>query len=143
MPRADVTLSAGYRTSARARNHQVHADEPVEHGGDDTAQTPTEMLLSAIGSCMAITMKLYAGRKQWPLERVRVEMESRQVKAAECPEYKNPDARDQVTVITSRITLEGPLTLEQKTRIAEIGGRCPVHRIVESGAHFIEELAAD
>jgi putative redox protein len=143
MPNVAVSLSQGYRTTARARTHVIHSDEPVEHGGDDSAQTPNELLLSAIGSCMAITMKLYATRKKWPLERVGVDLESRLVKAAECPEYVNPDGREQVTVITARIRLDGPLTLDQKTRIAEIGGRCPVHRTVAAGAHFIDELAVD
>lgn len=143
MPKISLSLDERFKTNVSVRGHTVRIDEPADKGGDDTGPTPGELLIAAVGSCMAITMRLYADRKQWPLEGVDIEMESTRKKADECPDYDNPDGRKEVTVITSSITLRGPLTKEQKLRIAEIGGRCPVHKTVADGAHFIDELAVD
>ena len=143
MPKASISLKDRFKTTVNIREHTVRVDEPTDKGGDDTGPAPSEMLLGAIGSCMAITMRLYADRKEWPLQGVDIKMESTRKKADECPDYDNPDGRKEVTVITSSITLHGPLTKEQRVRIAEIGGRCPVHRTVAEGAHFIDELLVE
>ena len=143
MPKVSLSLNECYKTTVSVRDHTVLADEPADKGGDDTGPTPVELLLSAVGSCMAITMRLYADRKEWPLEGVDIELESVRKKADECPDYENPDGRKDVTVIATSITLCGPLSDEQKLRIAEIGGRCPVHKTVAEGAYFIDELAVD
>ena len=143
MPTVSIDLATNYQTDATVRNHTLRADEPEHAGGDDTGPTPVEMLLASIGSCMAITMKLYAGRKKWPLKRVEIEIENKKVKPEDCPDYENKDGRKDLVMITSQIRLHGDLTDEQKTRIAEIGGRCPVHKIVEKGAYFVDELTLE
>jgi putative redox protein len=143
MPNVSLSLQQDFKTVTKVRDHTLIADEPEGVGGGNAGPAPSEMLLSAIGSCMAITMRLYANRKEWPLERVDIDMGSKKVQPEECPDYNNRDDRKQITVITSRIRLHGPLSNEQKTRIAEIGGRCPVHKVVAEGAHFVDELAVD
>jgi putative redox protein len=141
MPEVVTRCEANYKTVITTRELSWLADEPEEAGGTDTGPTPVEMLLGAISSCMAITMRLYANRKKWPLEAVDISMNLQRVKPEECPSYENKDDRSQITVIASKITLTGDLTEEQQKRIVEIGGRCPVHKIVAEGAHFIDEMS--
>lgn len=142
MPKVSVSLKDRLKTDIKVRNHSLKADEPHENGGDDTGPTPSEMLLSAIGSCQAITMKLYADRKEWQLEGVDIELTLEKQKADDYPGFDNR-GRPMIDVIATRIRLQGNLTPEQKARIVEIGGRCPVHKTVEYGAHFSESQLVD
>jgi uncharacterized OsmC-like protein len=140
MPKVSVTLENNLRAETAVRGHALILDEPEETGGDDTGPTPSETLLSAVASCMAITMKLYAKRKEWPLEKVEVQMESARVSPDQIPGYDGDAGRRQVTHIRSAIRIHGPLSEEQRQRIFEIGGRCPVHKTVAEGAFFSDEL---
>lgn len=126
----------GYRTDIRVRTHTIHADEPVDSGGTDTAPTPTEMLMGALGSCMAITARLYAERKGWPLEGVEIALDFERFAGKEYAAY-NGDAAF-VHEIRQQITLLGPLDDDQRERLLEIASRCPVHRIVENPAFFVD-----
>lgn len=142
MLNVSVSLENKFQTDIMVRSHALRADEPHDNGGDDTGPTPSEMLLSAIGSCQAITMKLYAGRKDWPLEGIEMELTLEKVKAEQYPEFDSK-GRPVIDVINTRMRLLGDLTPEQKKRIAEIGGRCPVHKTVEYGAYFSESVLED
>lgn len=143
MPKVTIELEENFKTDITARSHTLRADEPTDKGGDDTGPTPYELLLASIGACSAITMRLYAQRKGWPLEGVEIEIGHERVHADDCVECEKKEGRAYVDVIKKRFLLKGDLTREQKARIAEIGGRCPVQKTVENGAHFIEEVAID
>jgi putative redox protein len=93
---------------------RLRADEPLDKGGADTGPEPHEFVLSALGACTAMTLRLYAARKGWPLTRVRVTLNGGPVEG----KY----------AITRSITLDGELDAEQRQRLIEIATRCPVHR---------------
>lgn len=126
----------GYRADIHVRNHVVYADEPLEDGGADSAPTPTELLLGALGSCMAITARLYATRKGWPLEGVEVALDVERFAGRDYHAYDGDAAF--VHEVRQQITLHGPLDETQRARLLEIAGKCPVHRIVENPAFFVD-----
>lgn len=128
-------VAAGYRTDVSARTHTVSADEPIPVGGSDAGMTPHELFLASLGSCMAMTMRMYADRKQWPLESASVQLRT--------APSRDPDhdvhlvGSKTVTRLERRIDLVGPLTEEQRRRIVEIADRCPVKRTIEGGVQII------
>jgi putative redox protein len=139
MSKAYITLKKdGIQTTIQTRQHVYHADEPIEDGGTDEMVTPMEMLLGALGSCIAITMRLYAERKQWALEGVEIELEVERFNARDYPEYHGTEPF--IHEIRKKIKLLGPLTAEQHQRILEIGGKCPVHRVLATPTFFVETL---
>jgi putative redox protein len=105
--------------------HGTHfvADEPVDVGGLGTGPSPYELVAAGLGACTSMTLRLYADRKGWPLERVRVAVRHDKI-AGQTP----PDTFDR------RIGLEGPLDAEQTARLLAIADKCPVHRTLEGGA---------
>ena len=143
MPKVSLRLEENYKVDLVARTHSLRADEPVDKGGDDTGPTPYELLLASIAACSAITMRLYAGRKGWDLQAAEIEVEHERVHADDCVECEKVEGQGYVDLIKKRIVLHGNLTPEQRARIAEIGGRCPVQKTIEKGAHFVEEVAAE
>lgn len=142
MAKAKVILpKEGLKTDIYSNEHLYHSDEPLEDGGTNSAPTPTQMLMGALGSCIAITMRLYAQRKGWPLDGVEIELDFEKFRAADYPAY-NGDAAF-VHEISKSIKLIGDLSEEQKARILEIGGKCPVHRLLASPNFFVEQVLAE
>ncbi|MES2617255.1 MAG: OsmC family protein [Bacteroidota bacterium] len=112
-----------YKTSVASATNTIIADEPLEKGGADSGLSPSELLLSALSSCIAITARMYADRKIWPLESVDV-----------TATYSN----EQFHVVKH---FSGPLTQEQIDRLHEISNRCPIHKILTRNNTILTELA--
>lgn len=120
----------GLRTEMEVDGHELVADEPTSLGGTDAGPTPYDYLLAALGGCTAMTLRMYADRKGWPLESVTVRLSQDRIHATDCGECETEEGR--IDRIEREIELEGPLDEEQSRRLVEIADRCPVHRTLES-----------
>ena len=136
---AEVTVETihNYQVEIRAGQHRLLADEPRQAGGDDTGPDPYSLLLSALGACIAITTKLYAARKAWPLERVTVHLRHQKIHAEDCAECETKGGY--VDQIIRTVSFTGPLSDEQRARLREIASKCPVHRTLTSEIVIREE----
>jgi len=116
----------GLQVEIAAGRHRLVADEP-EGEGEDTGPNPYDLLLAALGACTVMTVELYARRKGWPLEEVRVALEHTKIHARDCLDCES-DPAARVDVIELVLDFSGYLSAEQVARLLEIAGRCPVHR---------------
>ena len=123
--------ASGFRTEVRAGPHTFLADEPVALGGTGLGPTPYELLLGALSGCMAMTLRMYADRKKWPLEGVRIHLRTERAHEKDCEDCEESDVG--LPRIARRIELAGPLTDEQRTRLHQIADRCPVKQTLERG----------
>ncbi len=110
--------------------HTLAADEPERLGGADSGPSPYELLLASLGACTSITVRMYADRKQWPLERISVRLKHEKIHARDCAECETREGR--LDRIEREISLDGPLDAEQRGRLMEIADKCPVHRTLHS-----------
>lgn len=110
--------------------HELFADEPEESDGQDRGPTPYEYLLSALGACTSITLRMYADRKGWPLENVAVDLRHRKIHADDCEHCETE--KGYLDRIEVQVTVDGPLDDEQRERLLEIAHKCPVHRTLKS-----------
>jgi uncharacterized OsmC-like protein/pimeloyl-ACP methyl ester carboxylesterase len=114
----------------RLGRHRLRVDEPVAFGGRDTGPTPYGLLAAALGACTAMTLRLYAERKGWPLEDVAVRLTHAKVHAQDCDHCETKEGK--VDLIERKVSLRGPLEEAQRRRLLEVADRCPVHRTLES-----------
>lgn len=121
-PAAIVTLTdRNYLAEAKMRNHFAVIDEPLDKGGDDNGPTPVEYLLTAIGGCVSITLRMYAERKGWDLGKITVNVSQK--------EQLTPEGIKKSLI--EEISFEKEVTEEQRTKLLEIAGKCPVAKMVK------------
>lgn len=114
-----ITRMERYKTEIKTgTNHQIITDEPLADGGRDTGGTPMELLAASLASCSSITMRMYADRKEWDLEEVKVTIDFER------------DGKNKKTTFKKEIEIKGNLDDEQKERIYKIAERCPVHQVI-------------
>jgi putative redox protein len=124
-----VTATIGkerYRTELITNGHHLVADEPEEIGGKDLGAGPGEFLMMSLASCTAITVRMYADRKQWLLEKIRVEITSERL--------------DKTTIFIRHIYFEGALDDEQRNRLLQIANACPIHKALTNPIEIKTEL---
>ncbi len=109
----------------------LFADEPMSLLGKNTGPAPTQIVLMALGACTSITVRMYAARKQWTIDRIAVRLHW---EPAEAPgaDFK---------AISRTIEIDGPLDAEQRARLLEIANKCPVHRVLSGGVAIRSALA--
>jgi uncharacterized OsmC-like protein len=129
------------RTEITAGGHALLADEPVHLGGSEAGPTPYDLLVSALGACTAMTLRMYANRKNWPLEGVTVRLRHRKLDAAECSDFETKTGK--VDVIEREIALQGPLDDAMRASLLAIADRCPVHRTLSGEIKIRTHAAAE
>jgi len=107
-----------YQQAVHAGQHALIADEPVSVGGADAGPAPFDFIMSGLGACTSMTLRMYAERKELPLKRISVALRHDKIEV-------DGVMRDR---IHRDITLEGNLSDEQRQRLLEIANKCPVHR---------------
>jgi uncharacterized OsmC-like protein/pimeloyl-ACP methyl ester carboxylesterase len=136
----EVTGTAhSLRQEVRMGHHHLVADEPAVDGGTDAGPTPYGLLLAALGACAGMTMGLYAARKGLPLAGTRVRLRHSRDHRVDCEDCADRDAK--LERIDRELELFGPLSAEQRARLAEIADRCPVHRTLTGHVEIVTKLA--
>lgn len=121
--RISATLGKdNYKTEITNDRNSIVADEPEDLGGKDRGFAPFEFILSSLAACKAITMRMYAERKEWPLEEIHLNMD------LEVQESSG----QQTTYINANIELIGNLDDEQRARIIKIADKCPTHKLLQN-----------
>jgi putative redox protein len=124
----------GFTQEITAGRHHLRADEPIDAGGADLGPGPYELLLAALGSCMSMTMALYARRKQLALSGVTIRLRHSRNYAQDCADCAVKDVR--LHQIETEVELTGTLTDEERARIMVIAPKCPMHRTLESAINI-------
>jgi uncharacterized OsmC-like protein/alpha-beta hydrolase superfamily lysophospholipase len=134
------TRNSKFQNTVAIGPHLLTADEPKAAGGDDSGPGPYDFLLAALGACKSMTMRLYADRKSFPLERATVTLNHGKIHAKDCEECETREGMlDQIEV---EIGLEGEaLDADQRKRILEIADKCPVHRTLTSEIRILTRAA--
>lgn len=131
-PEGQVVTRTGdaYRTDIQAGRHALVGDEPEDVGGDDAGPTPYDYLLSALGSCTGMTLRMYADRKEWPLDETIVRLSHEKIHAEDCEHCDTQKGR--IDHVEREIEVRGDLDPDQRERLLEIANKCPVHRTLHS-----------
>lgn len=134
MATASVTATSTatpWRVELNDGVHPWHADEPASVGGGDTAPNPMQLLCGALAACTAITVQMYAQRKQWPLDGIEVTV------------TKNPRGapQDGATELDRQVRLRGNLDAEQRQRLLDIANKCPTHKLLTGAIRIDTQLA--
>ena len=125
-----VTGSQNYRTEITIREHTIIGDEPLKSGGNNEGPGAHELLVAALAQCTSITLRMYANKKGWKLNRVEVDAEMQRI----------TESGVQRNTIVMKISLDGDLDDEQRKRLLDISGRCPVHKTLHSTFAISQEL---
>lgn len=122
-------MSTAYITEIKSEKNSIIVDEPKELGGENAGLSPMELLAASIGSCTAITLRMYAERKKLELENVKVEVSFER------------DAEKNESRISLQVHLTGNLTDEQRKRLMEIAKKCPIHKTLSNPIEIVTEMA--
>ena len=133
------TREAKFTEAIAAGRHALRADEPEAYGGLDSGPGPYDLLLSALGACTAMTMRMYADLKKLPLARATVRLKHEKIYATDCGECETKEGK--IDRIDREIELEGDLDDAQRAKLLEIADKCPVHRTLHSEINIRTKLA--
>lgn len=132
------TSAGGFTRQISAGHHHLLADEPPPVG-DDAGPTPYDLLLAALGACKSMTVRMYADRKQWPLDQIRVTLRHSRIHAKDCADCETVNGH--IDQIDCDVELTGNLDDAQRQRLLYIAERCPVHQTLTSEVRITTTLS--
>lgn len=135
----EVTVSSkdgSFTQQIKTRAHEGIADEPEALGGHDQGPDPYEWLLGSLGACMAITVNMYAQKKNWHIDEIKVTLRHQKVHAKDCADCEEQSGY--IDEIQKQVLIIGDLSEEQMDRLLEISNKCPVHRTLSNGVKLRE-----
>jgi len=132
------TGEQGYTTEIKAGNHLFFADEPESVGGNNLGPTPYDFLLAGLGACTAMTLRMYADRKEIDLKEIKVHLQHSKIYAKDCADCENSTSK--IDNIERIIEVEGNFTDETKNRLLEIADKCPVHKTLSSEIKIVTSI---
>ena len=129
--KAEVVLTnKNYVAESKTRNHFLVIDEPVASGGDDNGPTPVEYLLTALGGCVSITLRMYAERKGWDVGKITVNVSQKEELTSEGVKK----------TLVEDISFENEITEEQRKRLLIIAGKCPVAKMIKGETEIVSSI---
>lgn len=140
--RVKLNLNEGFRSHITAGKHTLIADEPASAGGAGEGMSPYDLLLSALGACTAMTLKLYIERKKLPITDVEVLLTFDRIYIDDCESCSDSghEKNEKIQHISRLIYVTGEVTKEQHERLLYIASRCPVHITLHSNPHVEDAL---
>ena len=135
MPTITASLTSGTVVTISNGRHEWTADEPVAAGGTDTGPDPYELLLGSLAACTCATLSLYCQHKGLILKSISASYEFARIHADDCASCDD-DASGMIDHITSNVHIDGDFDEAQQKRLAQIVGRCPVHKTLANGVQF-------
>ena len=132
------TGAGGFTRQISAGHHQLVADEPPPVG-DDAGPTPYDLVLAGLGACTSMTVRMYADRKGWPLEEIRVTLRHSRIHATDCADCETKNGY--IHQIDCDVELTGDLDDTQRQRLLYIAERCPVHQTLTSEVRITTSLS--
>ena len=121
-----ATNSLNYQVDMKAGEFSFLADEPESVGGDNQGPSPFELLLASLAACTAMTVRMYAKRKEWAVDKINLSLDHEKVSANACDDCLTMEGK--VDIININVDFEGDLTEDQVERLKYIAGRCPIHK---------------
>jgi len=141
-PEGVVRISEAEPTSfiqdISAAGHHLIADEPESYGGDFLGPTPYQLISAGLGACTSMTIRMYARRKNIPLEHVQVDISHNKIHAEDCDICDQAEGK--VDQFERKITLTGEISHEDRQRLLAIADRCPVHKSLEGEINIVTDL---
>jgi len=131
--KVNITLGpTGYATQVSTGEHTFIADEPIQIGGDDLGPTPYDLLLSSLGTCTAMTLRMYANRKEWEIAGIEVSLSHKK-------ENDPDDPKQKIDVIERQIKIKGVDDPDKISRLMQIADKCPIHKTLNSKTKIVTE----
>jgi len=135
---ASLDSDEKYTTRLKLGDHSFVSDEPTSFGGNNFGPSPYEFLSAGLAACTVMTLQMYARRKKWKVENVTCHIDYSKDHAIDCEHCEEDSAK--IDTFSRKITLEGDLSEEQKTKLLQIADKCPVHKTLHSKTQVITTL---
>ena len=135
---ASLDADDGFSTQMKVGSHYMMADEPTSFGGNNFGPSPYEYVSAGLSACTAMTIQMYAKRKNWHVENVEVHTSYGKTHAKDCNDCENTNAK--IDVFNREIKLRGDLDDKQIKRLLQIADKCPVHKTLHATVQVITKL---